>query len=1025
MKKTILAVILSFITFSMWADDSGNCGTNLSWNYVDETLTISGSGEMIDFQEDGNNCPWNKYKNNIFFVNIESGVTSIGNYAFSQCVQLTGINIPDGLTSIGEYAFKGCTELRWDQRCSTLKGIKIPNTVTSIGNYAFSGCKCLTSIELSNNIVAIKQGVFEYCKGLTAITIPNSVTRIGEYAFECCTGLSSVNIGNNVKEIGHGAFMDCSGMTSITIPNSVTSIGSKAFYDCDSMTSIVVEEGNSIYDSRDNCNAIIKTASNTLLIGCQNTNIPISVTSIGEDAFYDCSGLTSITIPNSVISIGKSAFFGCSGLTSITIPNNVTSIGEYAFGMCSGVTSITIPNSMTSIEKSTFSSCSSLTSINIPSSVLSIGGYAFDGCTSLTSVTIPNSVNSIGGYAFSDCKNLTSITIPESVTSIGTHAFSHCKSLTSISIPSSVTNIREQAFAYTAWLDNQPDGLVYAGNVAYVYKGTMPEKTSITIKSGTQSISNYAFNGYRNLTSINIPSSVLSIGSHAFDGTAWLDNQPDGLVYVGSIAYAYKGLMPINTSIIIKDGTISISEDAFRNYRTLTSITIPYSVTRIESDAFYGCTGLSSVNIGNNVKEIGDGAFCGCSSLTSISIPNSVTSIDNNAFRDCSGLTSVTIGNSVTSIGDAAFYRCSSLTSVHISDLEAWCRISFGGGYSNPLYYAHRLYMNGNEITNLVVPESVTSIGDYAFVGCSGLTTITIPNSVTNIGDYAFSGCSCLMDVFCYTDNVPSTPYNAFGYSSNINSTLHVPEVSIDLYKASEPWKNFKEIVKIDIYTLTYIIDNEVYKSFEIEEGENITPESAPTKEGYTFLGWNAIPETMPAHDVVITGSFKINKYLLTYKVDDEIVKSDSIVFNTAITPEADPTKEGYTFSGWSEIPETMPAHDVTVAGTFSINSYDLTYMIDEEVYKVVAYNYGVTITPEPQPQGDYASFEWLDLPETMPAHDVVVYASYISGIAEILMATQRNTRIYSPNGKKLDKPLKGLNIVIFNDGTVKKIVVK
>ena len=184
MKKLLLIIILSLISFSIWADDSGKCGKNLSWSYVDETLTISGSGEMIDFQEDGNNCPWNK--ENIFFVNIESGVTSIGNYAFSQCVQLTGINIPDGLTSIGEYAFKGCTELRWDQRCSTLKGIKIPNTVTSIGNYAFSGCKCLTSIELSNNIVDIKQGVFEYCKGLTSITIPNSVTRIGQDAFYTC-----------------------------------------------------------------------------------------------------------------------------------------------------------------------------------------------------------------------------------------------------------------------------------------------------------------------------------------------------------------------------------------------------------------------------------------------------------------------------------------------------------------------------------------------------------------------------------------------------------------------------------------------------------------------------------------------------------------------------------------------------------------------------------------------------------------------------------------------------------------------
>ena len=947
MKKTLLAVILSFITFSMWADDSGNCGTNLSWNYIDETLTISGSGEMIDFQEDGNNCPWNKYKKDIFFVNIESGVTSIGNYAFSQCVQLTGINIPDGLTSIGEYAFSGCTELRMDQRCSALKGIKIPNTVTSIGNYAFSGCKCLTSIELSNNIVAIKQGVFEYCKGLTSITIPNSVTRIGQDAFYQCTGLSSVNIGNNVNEIDPGAFMDCSGMTSITIPNSVTSIGnyafwgcsgltsitipnsvmsigSDAFYGCDNLISIVVEEGNPTYDSRDNCNAIIKTASNSLFIGCQNTNIPISVTSIDEGAFRNCTGLTSITIPSSVTFIGGSAFFGCNGLTSITIPNSVTSIGEYAFGMCSGLTSITIPNSITSIGTSVFSSCEGL-----------------------TSVTIPNSVTNIGVHAFSGCIGLTSVTIPESVTSIGISAFSYCKNLTSITIPSSVTNIREEAFAYTAWLDNQPDGLVYAGNVAYVYKGTMPEKSSITIKSGTQSISNYAFSGCGGLTSVNIPSSVLRIGGHAFDGTAWLDNQPNGLVYAGNIAYAYKGVMPNNTSIIIKDGTVSISDYAFRNYKTLTSITIPYSVTRIGGSAFYNCTGLSSVNIGNNVKEIDNAAFSGCTSLTSISIPNSVTSIDSNAFRDCSGLTSVTIGNNVMSIGN-----------------------------------------------------------------------------------YAFSGCSGLMDVFCYADNVPSTPSNAFNNSSINNATLHVSGASIDLYKAVVPWKYFKEIVKIDMltYTLTYIVDDEVYKTFEIEEGEDITPEPAPLKEGYSFSGWSEIPETMPAHDVTITGYFTANKYNLIYQVDGEEYKTYEVEYGATITPENDPTKEGYTFSGWSKIPKTMPAHDVTVSGTFAINTYKLIYMIDGEEYKSLNVEYGATITPEAEPTKEgYIFSGWSEIPETMPAHDVTVTGTFTldTGLSQIMSDENGDAMIFTIDGKRVNKLQKNLNIIRMKDGTTRKVIKK
>lgn len=229
----------------------------------------------------------------------------------------------------------------------------------------------------------------------------------------------------------------------------------------------------------------------------------------------------------------------------------------------------------------------------------------------------------------------------------------------------------------------------------------------------------------------------------------------------------------------------------------------------------------------------------------------------------------------------------------------------------------------------------------------------------------------------------------------------------------------------INKYKLIYTVDGTEYKTYGVEYGATITPEAEPTKEGYTFSGWSEIPETMPAHDVTVTGTFSINKYKLTYTVDGEEYKTYEIEYGAAITPEAVPTKEGHTFSGWSEIPSTMPPYDVTVTGSFNINSYKLTYMIDDKVYKETMYEYGATITPEPQPEGDYATFEWIDLPQTMPAHDVIVYASYTSGIIEVLMTTQRNIRIYSPNGKKLDKLQKGLNIVVLDDGTVKKVVVK
>ena len=327
----------------------------------------------------------------------------------------------------------------------TYKGVTY--SVTSIGDSAFDGCSGLTSITIPESVTSIGKSAFSGCSGLTSINIPESVTSIGKSAFWGCSGLTSINIPEGVTSIGESAFRGCSGLTSITIPESVTNIGDYAFEGCWGLTSITVASGNTFYDSRNNCNAIIETSSNTLIAGCQNTIIPNSVTSIGNSAFYGCSSLTSVIIPEGVTSIGNSAFYGCSGLTSINIPEGVTSIGNYAFDGCRGLTSINIPEGVTSIGNSAFYGCSSLTSVTIPESVTRIGNGAFSGCSSLTSVTIPESVTSIGESAFSGCSGLTSFNIPEGVTKIGDHAFSGCSSLTSVTIPESVTSIGESAFS--------------------------------------------------------------------------------------------------------------------------------------------------------------------------------------------------------------------------------------------------------------------------------------------------------------------------------------------------------------------------------------------------------------------------------------------------------------------------------------------------------------------------------------------------------------------------------------------------
>ena len=321
-------------------------------------------------------------------------------------------------------------------------------------------------------------------------------------------------------------------------------------------------------------------------------------------------------------------------------------------------------------------------------------------------------VTSIGDEAFYLCFSLTSVTIPESVTSIGNSAFENCSGLTSIIIPNSVTSIGLDAFSLTEWFNNQQDGMIYVGLVAYRYKGKMPTNTSIIISEGTKGIGGGAFSGCSGLTSITIPNSLTSIGDNAFE-----------------------------------------------ECRGLTSVIIPNSVTSIGNSAFSGCSGLTSVTIPNSVTSIGYHAFYYCSGLTSVTIPNNVTSIGNRAFSGCYGLTSVTIPNSVTSIGEYAFDGCG-LTSVHINDLAAWCNISFGDS-ANPLLYAHHLFINDTEVIDLVIPESVTSISASAFSGCSGLTSVTIPESVTSIGASAFSGCSGLTSV-TIPESVTSIGASAF-----------------------------------------------------------------------------------------------------------------------------------------------------------------------------------------------------------------------------------------------------------------------
>ncbi len=381
------------------------------------------------------------------------------------------------MTSIGEAAFEDC---------NSLTSITIPNSVTGIARYAFSNCEKLESIEISDNVYSIGEDAFTN----TAYYNNNSnwendILYIGKYLIDAKKSfVGSCTVKSGTKLIAAGAFFLCEELTSLIIPSSVEVINDRLSR-CTGLTSITVDKNNTIFDSRNNCNSIIETATNTLIQGIKSTVIPNSVTSIGEDAFYRCKGLTSITIPgnvekisdasffecseltsvvmdNGVLSIGSSSFMGCKKLKNLVIPDSVTYIGDSAFDECREITNLSIPNSVVVIGGGAFYCCSKLADVNIPNSIKSVSGSMFFGCVELKNIAIPDNITCIENSAFALCRNLTDVNIGKGVTEIEPYAFDGCDKLTSITIPQNVKIIGKNAFGYEFYSDKKfPNFKIY------------------------------------------------------------------------------------------------------------------------------------------------------------------------------------------------------------------------------------------------------------------------------------------------------------------------------------------------------------------------------------------------------------------------------------------------------------------------------------------------------------------------------------------------------------------------------------
>ncbi len=730
---------------------------------------------------------------------IPADVTKIKANVLGRYYKINKIVIPESVTSIEDQAFSGCSGLSVievdpnNQYYCSEDGILYNKNKTEI--ICYPSAKNGEQFVIPDSVTNIMGGAFYGCNSLIKVVIPDGVTTIGDYAFYGCSNLTEIEIPSSVKNIGDKAFYGCESIVSVVIPNSVTGIGEGAFEECNSLESITIPFiGESRYATTNThfgyiFGAYSDSSNSNFVPDSLHTVMITDCVKIASYAFYGCNMLTDITIPDSVTSIGKYAFEKCSSLENITVPafvvsylpkenlvNVVITSGEAieanAFKGSNRLISITIADSVVDIGNQAFEGCTSIENAVIPAMIISyipkdnletvvitsgeeIPAYAFENCSSLTSIVISDSVTSIGYRAFYNCSGLTNIEIPASVTSIGSSAFEGCSNLLSVYI-TDIAAWCNISFA-GSWEDGYSNPLYYAKDL---YINSI-KTTSLEIPNTVSSIGAYAFINCEALTAVQIPNSVTSIGRYAFKGTGLEKVYIDDLAAWCKISFENYASNPLCsetatlylngilvTHIQIPENVTEIKNYTFLNCSSLTSVKIHNKVTSIGQDAFSSCVGLKDIEIPNGVTIIGVEAFWGCNKLESVTIGNNVKTIGFMAFAYCESITTINIPNSLTSIEGDAFVRCMSLTAVYIEDLVSWCAISFADKYSNPLSYAKTLYLNGELVTDLNIPDSLTSISNYAFYNCSSLTSITIPYGVTSIGSEAFSGCYKLVEVY-------------------------------------------------------------------------------------------------------------------------------------------------------------------------------------------------------------------------------------------------------------------------------------
>ena len=611
----------------------------------------------------------------------------------------------------------------------------------------FSHNESIKSLTIGEEVRTIRPHAFEECRSLSTVSFSCGLTAIGERAFSGCVGLKSLHLPQGLTTIGPDAFQICKGLSAVSIPASVSEIGEFAFFGCVSLDEMRVHPDNPVYDSREDCHALIETATNKLIHGSNNAFIPDSVEAVGHYAFAYFNKLTSLRIPRNVGSIGVYAF-ACRSLESLQVdPDNPVYDSR---GNCNAI-----------IETATNKLVTGCRNTVIPNGVVEIGDGAFANCAELTSITIPYGVRRIGQYAFAYCESLTGISLPDTVTAIGENAFIGCKGLP------------------------VEDNIRYVGNI--LLEAVDKSLTECRIREGTNIIFNDAFAHCARLTSISIPDSVTHIGYGAFQSC-------EGLI-----------------SVRLPHGIKVIREDTFYGCSSLETVDLPDNVMCIEDSAFFECEALKNIRWPHELRQIGCFAFEGCKSLLVIELPGQVREIGRDAFKDCVSLKSISLPGSVNPpafISSRAFAGLAYERVALLVPEGALAAYREHPAFKNFKNIRPVMVPQGADATTdgdgertvsrvIVIPDDVEVIETEAFRDRATLSEITIPSGVARIDKDAFSGCSGLSKIHIHVDrpNRLVVRANEFKDVDVDNCELFVPKGALRAYRSHPAFCRFKNIL--------------------------------------------------------------------------------------------------------------------------------------------------------------------------------------------------------------------------------------